>query len=70
MRRMTKAEQFEYALRRAPELARSGNYTGWWDIEVHLRTEEDCPQARHALDDERVRENLDRLCREARSSVS
>ena len=66
MRRMKKSQQREHARRRAPELARTGKFLSWHGIEVHLRFEEDCPEARDALDNERIRDELDRLCQEAR----
>jgi hypothetical protein len=69
MRRMTKSEQQAYAVRHAPELARSGRFFGWWEIETHLRYEEACPEARWALDNERIRAELDRLCREAQTNA-
>ena len=40
MGRMTKKEQREYISRRAPELARTGQFTGWLGVERHLRWEE------------------------------
>lgn len=61
----TKREQREYIGPRARELARSGRFLNWHDIEVYLRYDEHCLEARHVLDDERVREELDRLCKEA-----
>ena len=69
MRPRTKRQQREYVPRRARELARSGEFPTWWSIEVHLRHAEGCPEARHVLDNEAVREELDRLCREARESA-
>jgi hypothetical protein len=70
MRRMTKKEQWSYARRRAPELARSGQFAWWWPIEVHLRVSDECPEARHALDDKRIRDELDKLCQQARPDGS
>ena len=69
MRQRTKREQREYVPGRARELARSGEFTNWYQIEVHLRQEEFCPEARHVLDNERTRDELDRMCREAKSSL-
>ena len=69
MRQRTKAKQREYIERRAPELANTGEFTNWLAIEQHLRFNENCPEARYALDDEMIRENLDRLCRKARSNA-
>ena len=51
--------------RLADEMARSGDYTGWWSIEVELRSR-GFSRARYLLDDERIRERLDRLCADAR----
>lgn len=64
-----KCEQREYVRPRAMELARSGYFRGWLPIEHHLRFEELCPEARHVLDDERIREELDNLCIEARKTM-
>ena len=47
------------------KLARSGEYTGWWDIKVELRTR-GFSRARQLLDDEQFRERLDGMCAEAR----
>ncbi len=46
------------------EMARSGDYGGWWDIEVELRSL-GYFRARQLLDNERIREKLDRLCAKA-----
>ena len=48
----------------AYEMARSGEYGGWWDIEVELRYL-GYPRARQLLDNEQMRERLDRMCAEA-----
>ena len=48
----------------AEKFAKSGDYIGWWDVEVKLR----ClgyPRARSLLD-KGVRARLDRICTEAR----
>ena len=63
----TKREQREYIPSRARELARSGKFSGWLAIEHHLRFEEFCPEARHVLDDERTRDELDNLCNRQKS---
>ena len=65
MRQMTKKQQREYALPRARELARSGHFSGWLAIEHELHFEEMVPEAKFCLDDERIREELDRMCAEA-----
>ena len=49
----------------AYEMARSGDYVGWWDIEVELRSL-GYPRARGLLDNEQTREKLDRMCTEAK----
>ncbi len=49
----------------AYKLAKSGEYTGWWDIEVELWTQ-GFSRARQLLDDEQIRERLDTMCAEAR----
>jgi hypothetical protein len=58
-------EPDEQILRLADKLARSGDYSSWWDIEVELRTL-GYQMARDLLDNERTREQLDRMCAEAR----
>ena len=58
---MNKKQQREYIGPRARKLAKSGKFLGWHAIEVHLRYEEACHEARHVLDNERTREELDRL---------
>lgn len=69
MRQRTKAEQREYVSWRAPELARTGEFADWLAIEHNLRFEEYCPEARDALDNERARAELDRLCDAAQSDA-
>ncbi len=49
----------------AYNLAQSGEYAGWWDIEVELKVQ-GFSRARQLLDDERIRERLDGMCAEAR----
>ncbi len=49
----------------AYNLAQSGEYTGWWDIEVELKSQ-GFSRARQLLDDEQIRERLDGMCAEAR----
>ena len=49
----------------ADNLARSGEYTGWWAIEVELRAQ-GFSRARQLLDDEQTRERLNIMCTEAR----
>ncbi len=47
------------------ELARSGGFTDWLQIDGELR-KRGYSRARQLLDDERTRERLDRMCAEAR----
>ena len=68
MRQRTKREQRERIEPRAPELAKSGEFQNWLAMEHHLRFEENCREARHVLDNERIREELDRLCEVARDA--
>ncbi len=49
----------------ARKFAQSGKYNGWLDIEHELRLQ-GFPRARQLLDDDVARENLDRICAEAR----
>ncbi len=49
----------------AYNLAQSGEYAGWWAIEVELRGQ-GFSRARQLLDDEKIRARLDRMCAEAR----
>jgi hypothetical protein len=55
----------EQILRQAENLAHSGDFFSWWDIEVELRSV-GYQMAPDLLDNERTREQLDRLCAEAR----
>ena len=69
MRQLNKKQQREWISSRAPALARTGQFSGWLAIKHHLRFEEYVPEARHALDNERIRERLDHLCREAQKDA-
>lgn len=64
---MTKLQRQEHVLRRARELARTGNYSGYVLIEHALRNE-GYPEARGWLDNQLFRQELDRLCAEARAN--
>jgi hypothetical protein len=55
----------EQILRQADNLARSGDFSNWRAIEVELRSV-GYQLAPDLLDNERTREQLDRLCDEAR----
>jgi hypothetical protein len=53
----------------AYNLAQSGEYAGWWDIEAELKCQEfSC--ARQLLNDKQIRERLDTMCSEARKDRS
>ena len=58
---MTDRERTEYIGRRAQELATSGNYMGWLDIEWALR-DEGYAEAHRQLDRRGTRHFLDLLC--------
>ncbi len=49
----------------AYNLAQSGEYSGWWAIEVELRAR-GFSRARQLLDDEQIRDRLDGMCAQAR----
>ncbi len=58
---MKKAEREEYAVKRAYELARTGEFSDHLDIEHAIRGE-GFEEARHVLDDQRIRRELKELC--------
>ncbi len=49
----------------AYNLAQSGEYAGWWDIEAELEGQE-FSRARQLLKEKQIRERLDTMCAEAR----
>ena len=49
----------------AYNLAQSGEYAGWWDIEAELKNQE-FSRARQLLNDKQNRQRLDTMCSEAR----
>lgn len=53
--------------RRANKMADSGEYSGWWPIEVELR-QQGFSRARMLLDDEHIRERLDSRCAKAQGA--
>ena len=53
---------------RAREMARSGRFYGWPPIAFELRFEDGFEDAREWLYRAATRDELDRLCREARTS--
>jgi hypothetical protein len=62
-------ERDEQILRQAENLARSGDFSNWRAIEFELRSV-GYQLAPDLLDNERTREQLDRLCAEAREMRS
>ena len=62
---MTKLKRIQA---RARELARSGKFYGWRPIVFELGFEEGFAEARSWLYSETTRDELDRICREARAS--
>lgn len=59
--RQTKQERRAYINTRSEELARSGKYKDWQEIELALRVE-GFPEARGELDSRFKREWLNKLC--------
>ncbi len=53
----------------AYNLAQSGEYTGWRDIEAELMNQE-FSRARQLLNDKQIRQRLDTMCSEARKDRS
>jgi hypothetical protein len=60
-------KQLKHVEARAHELARSGKFYGWPPLEFELRFEEGFSEAREWLHEAATRDELDRLCREART---
>ncbi len=54
---------------KARELARSGEFYGWFPIKFELRFEAGYPEAREWLNSPATREELDSLCRKSRAQV-
>lgn len=63
---MNKQKRHAYIVRRARELAETGNFSRWLSIEHHIRSKEGLQEARSVLDDQWLRKELDRLCDEAK----
>ena len=61
---MKKTQKHKLILRKAEKHARSGQYSGWLTIEFQLR-DEGWKEARKFLDEDNIRERLDRLCKES-----
>ena len=65
--RMTKMPaRRSYVLRRAIELAKSGDFTDYSGIEAQLRIVEGYPEATQVLDDLTLRDRLNQMCKEAK----
>jgi hypothetical protein len=67
--KQTKEQRQTYVSRRADELALSGKYQSWIDIEFALRAE-GYPEARGWLDSHFKREWLDKLCQQGRDRLA
>lgn len=65
---MKKRERQEYVYRRARELAMSGECVDWLGVEFVLRYQDGFGEARQWLDSHSIREELDRLCEQARKA--
>ncbi len=52
----------------AYNLAQSGEYAGWCDIEAELEGQE-FSRARQLLNDKQIRDRLDTMCAEARKDM-
>ncbi len=53
---------------RVYEMAHSGEYSGWAEIEQELRINEKIPEARQMFEDPFIRAEIDRLCEAARQA--
>lgn len=53
---------------RVYEMAHSGNYPGWTEIEWELRFKDKIAEAREMFEDPFIRAEIDRLCREAKKA--
>jgi hypothetical protein len=53
-------------LKRAREIARTGRHIGWYYVEAELRFQMGEPLAREVLANQQIRDELDRICTEAR----
>jgi hypothetical protein len=62
---MNKKQRAELVLKRANELAESGECTDWMSIEIKLR-HEGFREARQLLDSQFLRQELNEMCRMAR----
>jgi hypothetical protein len=67
---MTKAERKSYVSRRADELASSGRFRNWLDVEIELRLVEGYEEAQQWLDNRYKRDWLDKLCAASSKTAS
>ena len=58
---MNKEERCSYISKRAKELALSGKFSGWLQIEREIRSE-GYSEARQVLDNPSIRSRLDKIC--------
>lgn len=65
---MNKRDLHEHIMRRARELAESGRFVRWDEIEFELRQREELEGARDFLDNRSIREELNRTCAKARET--
>ena len=68
--RMTKAQRAEQIISMASELAASGHFSSWTEIEAHIRFAEDFSEARSVLDSPARREQLNAMCQHAKFKQS
>ncbi|MCA0058034.1 hypothetical protein [Mesorhizobium sp. B261B1A] len=64
---MNKKERLAYILRRSRDLADTGDFAGWLQIEWRIVHQERLHEARHVLDNSFIRSQLDEACKRARA---
>ena len=64
---MRKAERIEQVSKLSREYAQSGDYRNWYSIELALR-QQGLPEARTYLDNKTLRDQLDEMCKFAKSA--
>ena len=67
---MKKQDLRDSILRWAKEYAKTGDYEGYTEIEIHIRNQDRYPEARNVLDDDILRNELDELCQKARKKIN
>ena len=67
-RKGTKKDRANYISKRSWEMATSGQYADWMQIELALRSE-GYSEARQQLDSQFLRQELNQMCREARKKI-